>query len=374
MRKSALLPTHSTALVRVTLLALGLLLATASCVSIPNPYGFRRGPYLQLVTPHSVLVVWDSAQEEVGRVEYGPTEALGQVLEETHATRHHAIELTGLSPYSTYYYRVGQSPVFPFRSGASPDQTRFRFAVIGDTQTYHQPHQAIIAQILATKPDWFIHLGDMNEHGESAGQLDDFFGCEAPLQATAPFFTTIGNHQRDNANYYNAFHLPGNEHWYSFSYGHTRFICLEGDNYPEGTPLYTSEELAWLEAELSANTSPWLFVFQHHPLFTSASEETVETEFRSLLQPLLERYGVDVFLSGHKHNYERVAVNGITYIVSGGGGGRLTGFGHPEPLSQKAVLARHFVLFEVDGEHLTGTAIDIEGNTIDRFALTASRE
>ena len=34
--------------------------------------------------------------------------------------------------------------------------------------------------------------------------------------ATTPFITTIGNHQRDNVYYYDAFHLPGNEHWYSF--------------------------------------------------------------------------------------------------------------------------------------------------------------
>jgi len=361
---------HSTVRVRLATMMV-LLVSMASCVSIPNPYGFKRGPYLQMVTPDSVLVVWDTAEARVGRVEYGPTEALGLTVEENQSTRHHAIELSGLAPYSIHHYRVDDSPVFAFRSGAGPDQTRFRFAVIGDTQTYHKPHQAVIAQVLEVEPDWFIHLGDMNEHGESAGQLDDFFGCEAPLQATAPCFATIGNHQRDHANYYNAFHLPGNEHWYGFSYGNARFVCLEGDNYPEGTPLYTPEELAWLEGELAANTSPWLFVFQHHPLFSSAEEETVEKEFRKALQPLLERYGVDVFLSGHKHNYERLGVNGITYIVSGGGGGRLTAFGSPEPASQKAALVHHFVLFEVDGDHLTGTAIDVEGNAIDRFELTA---
>ena len=373
MRKSVLLPIHSTALVRIALAAL-VLLATASCTSVPNPYGFKRGPYLQMVTPDSVLVVWDTAQAESGRVEYGPTEALGLVAEEGLATRHHAVALTGLAPYSTHYYRVGQSPVFSFRSAATPDQTQFRFAVIGDTQTYHAQHKAVIGQVLKAEPDWFIHLGDMIEHGESAGQWDDFFGIAAPLLATAPSITTIGNHQRDNANYYNAFHLPGNEHWYSFSYGNARFICLEGDGYPEGAPLYTPEELAWLEAELAGSTSPWLLVFQHRAVFSSAAEDSTETGMRKTLQPLFERYGVDVLLSGHKHNYERLLVSGITYIVSGGGGGRLTALGQPEPGSQTATLAHHFVLFEVDGDHLTGTAIDMEGNIIDRFELTSGQQ
>jgi predicted phosphodiesterase len=217
--------------------------------------------------------------------------------------------------------------------------------------------------MLKAAPDWFIHLGDMTEHGESAGQWDDFFGIEAPLLATAPSITTIGNHQRDSANYYNAFHLPGNEHWYSFSYGNARFICLEGDAYPAHATLYPLEE------ELAANTSPWLIVFQHYPVFTSAAEDGTETFMRNTLVPLFERYGVDVFLSGHKHNYERVVVNGITYIVSGGGGGRLTAFGKPEPGSQKVAPAQHSVLFEVDGDHLTGMAIDIKGDVIDRFEL-----
>jgi len=369
MRLHAFLPTKSFALVCITFVAL--LLAAVSCVSAPNPYGFKRGPYLQMVTPNSVLVVWDTAEPEVGRVEYGPTEALGLLAEESQAARHHAVELTGLASYSNHYYRIGQSPVFSFRSGASLDQTRFRFAVIGDTQTYHKPHQAVIAQMLEAEPDWFIHLGDMNEHGESAGQWDDFFGCEAPLQARAPFFTTIGNHQRDNANYYNAFHLPGNEHWYSFSYGQARFICLEGDAYPEEAPWLSTEQLSWLEDELAANTAPWLFVYLHRAIYTSSDEDAVEKGMRSALVPLFERYGVDAVLMGHKHNYERLIVNGITYIVSGGGGGRLTAFRPPEPGSQKTVLARHFVLFEVDGEHLSGTAIDIDGNAIDHFELDA---
>jgi hypothetical protein len=57
--------------------------------------------------------------------------------------------------------------------------------------------------------------------------------------------------------------------------------------------------------------------------------------------------------------------------VSGGGGGQLSAFGSPEPGSQKMSLVHHFVLFEVDGDHLTGTATDIDGNMIDRFELAA---
>lgn len=349
------------------------LLCTASCTAIPNPYGFKRGPYLQLVTPNSVLVVWDTAQPELGRVEYGPSASLGLVAEESQPTRHHAVNLNGLAPYSTYYYRISRGPIFSFRSAADSSQTRFRFGVIGDTQTYHKTHQAVITQILAAKPDTLIHLGDMNEHGESEGQWDDFFAIEAPLLATTPLFTTIGNHQRDSPNYYEAFHLPGNEHWYDFHYGHAHFICLEGDGYPEKAPYLSSEQLSWLEDTLKSNTAPWLFVYLHRAVYTSSDEEEIELALRQALVPLFERYGVNVVLMGHKHNYERLLANGITYIVSGGGGGRITGFGPVEPAKQVAVGAHHFVFFEVDGDRLRGTAIDLEGNVIDTFELGTTR-
>ncbi len=97
----------------------------------------------------------------------------------------------------------------------------------------------------------------------------------------------------------------------------------------------------------------------------------MEKEMRATLVPLLERYNVDVFLSGHKHNYERLLVNGITYLVSGGGGGRLTALGAPDPNSQRALLAHHFLLIEVDGDRLTGAAIDYGGNVIDSWELTS---
>ena len=135
--------------------------------------------------------------------------------------------------------------------------------------------------------------------------------------------------------------------------------------------MYTKEELEWLEHELATRTEPWLIVFQHRPLHTSAGKDRVEGAMRATLVPLFERYGVDLFLCGHKHNYERLLVNGITYVVSGGGGGRLTGFGAPEAGSQKLALVHHLLPFRIDGEKLTGTAIDAEGRIIYQWEAAA---
>ena len=146
------------------LVALSGPLCGTGCRSFPNPYGLKRGPYLQQVTPTSVWVVWDTAGEEIGRVEFGASLALGQVASEDGPSRHHAIRLDNLSPYTEYYYRVGEIQAFAFRTAAAPSTGSFTFAVVGDTQTYHETHQAVVEQMIR-KPDWYIHLGDMVEHG-----------------------------------------------------------------------------------------------------------------------------------------------------------------------------------------------------------------
>ena len=86
----------------------------------------------------------------------------------------------------------------------------------------------------------------------------------------------------------------------------------------------------------------FLFVVLHHPVITHASRmpsvyhcngrhskpamaHDVE-EAEKLLKALLDEFakthpGVRIIvLSGHNHNYERYSVNGITYLVTAGGG------------------------------------------------------
>src|SRR5699024_3145053 len=71
----------------------------------------------------------------------------------------------------------------------------------------------------------------------------------------------------------------------------------------------------WLKQDLAANagTHKWTFVCMHHPPYTngthasgySSDGESDLVALRKNISPILERYGVDVVLSGHSHVYER---------------------------------------------------------------------
>ena len=332
-----------------------------------------RGPYLQSVTPDSIWVVWDTSQPSTGRLEYGLTTELGQVVVENQESTHHELQLTGLQPYTSYTYQVNGGRQGSFHTAAGPAQSSFHFAVYGDTRSGGAVHRKIGRRILEARPDFVLHTGDMVEFGEYNADWDDFFHVAAPLLRSAPFYPTLGNHEDQHANYFDAFHLPGNERYYTFDYGNARFICLKVDGYsPEGY-FPEQEQMDWLEAQLAANDKPWLFVFFHLAMYTSREEPGfLEVGVRSQLEPLFEQYGVDAVFMGHAHSYERILVNGIPYIVAAGGGAPLYELVAPEPGSQTAASVYHYLLIDIDGERLKGTAIDAQGEVIDSFTLTAN--
>ncbi len=343
------------------------------------PRPLQRGPYLQSVTPDSVWIVWETSEPAMGQIEYGSTPELGQTIQETQAVIHHEVQLTGLKPYSVYFYRLDtgkvKSKLASFRTAAPAGQSDYRFVVFGDTREGYFAHRAIVNRILDVTPDFVIHTGDMVEVGYCVSCWDEFFRIEAPLLRSAPFYPTLGNHEDDQStftqtHYFDIFHLPGIERWYAFDYGNAHFISLKADGYPRFDYFPDDEQLEWLEDQLATNDKPWTFVFFHVGVFTSRHEDFLETGMRRKLVPLFERYGVEAVFMGHNHGYERVEVNGITYLTTAGGGASLYDFTVPEPGSQVAARAFHFVLLEMDGDRLAGQVIDRGGDIIDQFELT----
>lgn len=339
----------------------------------PRGLPLLRGPYLQLVTTDSIIVVWETNQPSHGAVVYGETEEYGTSVADPAPGARHAVTLTGLAPYTLYHYRV-ESDGAPlsadaiFRTAAGPDQDTFAFAVFGDTRTQHQIHQKVVEGIVAQEPDFVLHTGDLVAMGSASPYWQTFFEVERELMARAPLFPALGNHEGNHARYFDLFYLPGNERWYTFDYGNARFVSLQVDGIADFGP--GSEQYDWLVETLASNTQPWLFVYFHIPPYSSV-QDSIESDARRALAPLFEQYGVDVVFNGHRHNYERNEVNGVTYIVTGGGGAPLHAMHEREPTRVAFAVAHHFVLLEINGDHLEATAISIEGEMLDQFERSA---
>ncbi len=343
--------------------------------SLASTVSLRRGPYLQSVTENSVLIVWETDEAAHSVVEYGLTQEYGEVVSAAIPATKHVVSLTGLAPYTTYHYRVGTSEGAligdnTFRTAADPRQTTFSFAVLGETRTNDDNHRLVVESIIAARPDFYLHLGDMVGDGSSLEEWEIFFQIEAELLSHVPIFSSLGNHERNHHNYYEVFYLPNNERWYSFDYGHAHFVCLQIDgfsSYGQGT-----EQYFWLEEDLASTEQPWKFVFFHVPPYSSGPHGG-DLQVRAALHPLFVRHGVDIVFNGHDHDYERSVADGVTYVVTGGGGAALYGKWNVNEASIYFESTLHFVSISLAGDTLTSKGVRPDGTEFDPFVLNAYR-
>jgi len=250
------------------------------------------------------------------------------------------VALTGLTGGTTYQYRVsaGSSVLATstFKTAANPG-TAFAFAAIGDFGG-EAPGELQNAAHIATAGTSFIQtLGD-NIY-PSAGAPDPNFTTTysdydarffKPFQAALSrqaFFPANGNQEYySTGKFWTTFPMPGSNHsWYSYNWGNAHVLVLDTElPFASGSAQY-----AFAQSDLAANqAATFRIVIMHRPPYSSVSAASSSKAARTYLVPLFEQQKVSLVLSGNSHNYERSyplkggtpISNGITYIVSGGGG------------------------------------------------------
>jgi 3',5'-cyclic AMP phosphodiesterase CpdA len=129
-----------------------------------------------------------------------------------------------------------------------------------------------------------------------------------------------------------------------------------------------SEQMKWLERDLAANPLPWKVIYMHRPPYSSGAHGS-DTTLRNKLAPLLKKYGVQLVLSGHDHDYERMKPqDGTAFVVTGGGGVGTKSVGKSSftAFSEDVI---HFVYVEVTADELTLHAIDATGRKFDSMVV-----
>jgi hypothetical protein len=187
------------------------------------------------------------------------------------------------------------------------------------------------------------------------------------LQQKVKFYAAIGNHDImtnngvDQINY-QQFNMQGR--YYTFTKNNAQFFVL--DTNPEASWL---EQLNWLENSLAKSTKPWKIVSGHHPLYSSGYYGT-NLELIKRLEPLFSRYGVQLYLNGHEHHYERTKpIEGTTYLTCGTGGAELRPVGKSD-WTAYSVSQFAFAAIEVYREHLEIRGIDTNGNIFDHANIS----
>ncbi|MBY0528152.1 MAG: metallophosphoesterase [Gemmataceae bacterium] len=360
-------------------------LSTASEEEIegpPRPH-FVVMPYLQLPTPTSMRVMWETNYRMPGRVEFGTTRDLGQVAEAKTDAELHSVVLSDLKPATTYHYRVRcgdlVSEIYSFRSGPLAGTKKWRMALYGDSRSSAITHRKVVDQIAKANVDLFVHTGDIVLNGKNrASWRDEFFEPLAPVARSVPWLATIGNHENDAESFFSYVAVPGTERFFGFDYGNAHFICLDSNAWIEKGR--DSEQYRWLEEHLKKKRSAtWTFVVFHHPLFSAMAARPINS-LRWDWAPLMLDPGqrVDGMLTGHDHFYARShrigrvtkdPQPGVLCITSAGGGALLYRSKDRDYIAAHKPVY-HFTQMDFDGEEVKFSAIDITGKVFDTYTLT----
>lgn len=267
----------------------------------------------------------------------------------------------------------GTNEPIPERSLATPSLS---FMAFGDSGSGLSPQRLLAKQMLAQHArapfelalvlgDIIYETGDIQTYGQT--RYRDVY---APLMAQGVVFRpALGNHDLVDGfrpailTFYG---MPGR--YYQFRQGSVDFFALD-TNIPDD-----ARQRQWLVKALAASTAPWKIVYGHHPLYSSG-EHGSSGELQRWLQPLFTQYGVALYLCGHDHDYERLGpIQGVTYVVSGGGGASLRGFSaRPHALSKARAKAYHFLRAQATADTLSLSAIGLQGQTLDTITLSAAK-
>ncbi len=343
------------------------------------------GPYLQHMTPESVTISWAT---KTGGTKVERTD--GATMDVSRY-EHHSTLISDLEPDSVYTYDIlmdgsdaGKGSFRTFPEKMKP----FHFCVLGDTRTRHDVHQQVVNKIIEEDPLFVLNTGDLVSNGNNIEHWEHFFRINKELIKNVPYYTVLGNHEKDSENYYNFFTLPGNERYYFFTIGDALFIVLdmEGPNYeaPEylsekGEDLfwekigreYFEEEKRWLENVLTINDEAGYIFVLFHPTWYSIKSSRVEEaeQRRAFWGDVFERHNVQVILNGHDHYYHHAVHGGTHYFVTAGGGAPLYDTDAIQPETVKYKKIEHYMRIDVGLEQAVLKAIQLDGEVIDEIIV-----
>ena len=179
-----------------------------------------------------------------------------------------------------------------------------------------------VASLVRSKnPDQLFLLGDIQYNSHTVDNFQENFGVIwadlIPISKPIP-----GNHEYAEGGargYYETwpqFPKPG---YYSFGLNEDWAVIAMNTN-DKCKFVYCekgSDQYAWMESELQKAQGKCVVVMAHHPRFSSGVHGS--SAFMRDSFDLMNRYGVDILLSGHDHNYERFDTQPVQFVVGTGG-------------------------------------------------------
>ncbi len=325
-----------------------------------NAQSVLRGPYMQSPNHNSIIMMWRTDINTDTKVWYGTSPSnLTSTAILNNNVRDHIIKLTGLQPYTRYYYAVGSSAGiltggtvdFTFKTHPIPGtNVPLRIWATGD---FGKGNQAQVETKLSFEnysgsrlADVWIWLGDnAYDDGKDQQYQDKVFGLSgfSDIFNKLPFYPSPGNHDYNEVwkasttlgipytniplashqgPYFDIVEVPkyaetggypsSLEVFYSYDYGNVHFLSLNSEVF-DYTFTYNgiNQMISWIHQDLQQNTKDFTIAYFHQPPYSKGSHdsddayEIVMKAIREKVLPVLESYDIDLVVCGHSHVFER---------------------------------------------------------------------
>jgi 3',5'-cyclic AMP phosphodiesterase CpdA len=251
----------------------------------------------------------------------------------------------------------------------------FRFAAYGDTRDNHDIHREIVKGVMSFQPALVLQTGDLVHHGDAADEWRIFDEITGDMRRQIPYYPARGNHDVGTQGYYEQRVtqpvLSGNKLYYSFERGNLHFVAVDTQQAVDPA----SEQGRWLEDDLARARAGGKFIvpFFHKAIYSTGphADESGVLALQAILHPLFRKYGVRLAFEGHDHIYYRTVRDGITYVVTGGGGAPLYDGEHPELGVPGDIFEKvnHFCVADVYPDRVAVTAYRRDLTQLDRFEV-----
>ena len=316
----------------------------------------QHGPYLQNLKETEVTIVWIASRPSIGWVELAPNDDSNFYYQErpkyfnvTNGVKNtsliHTVKLTGLTPGTTYRYRIYSQEVLDHQSweiiygrvaatsvyGTNPltfttsnrNKPETSFIMINDIHGRADDIPQMLKVAGSEDIDMVIFNGDMVSHlidetGLFSGFMDtsiEHFAKEIPM------YYARGNHETRGpfATSFQHYFSPKEPYlYYLVRQGPVCFVVLDtGEDKPDSDLEYSgitdydnyrTEQAKWLaEAVKSKDYTEAKFrvVIAHMPPNTGRSLWHGQKEVLEKFVPVLNEANVDVMLCAHTHRYSK---------------------------------------------------------------------
>jgi acid phosphatase type 7 len=323
-----------------------LVMAAAAAAVAEDQLTITHGPCLQQPAATSMTVVWFTNRKSVSHVEYGTGETLGSTAISAHHglidanTTAHAVRLSGLTPGTTYRYRVVSREIIRFGAyeivfgqtvmsevcrfvTLDPARSSFSFLAVNDTHNRDRQLTAMLKGASWDGVDLVFLNGDMVSEVNSLDVLFRGFldACVNAFAKTTPLVLVRGNHETRGVaarQLMEVFPTSSGRFYGSFDHGGIHFIVLDsGEDKPDSSKEYSglvafdpyrAEQAEWLKADTHAEASrkaAFRVALFHMPPY-GGNNWHGETQIRKLWGPILNESGVDLVICGHTHKFARL--------------------------------------------------------------------